>query len=110
MLAWLLWRLERIERIHEAAGRLISEFGVEAGAEARRREREVNSAEAARDWKRVASVIARRTPKQAALDAATGSSPMEVDTVAEPMLNKKMNRRRSGSNFFAPRPIRAKAI
>ena len=79
--------LERIERIHEAAGRLISEFGVEAAAEARRREREVNSIEAARDWKGVASVIARRTPKQAALDAATGPSPMEVPPVAEPMWN-----------------------
>ncbi len=87
MLAWLLWRLERVERIHEAAGLLISEFGVEAGAEARRREREVNSVEAARDWKRVASVIARRTPKRAALDAATGPSPTECDPAAEPVLN-----------------------
>ena len=73
MLAWLLWRLERVERIHEAAGLLISEFGVEAGAEARRREREVNSVEAARDWKSVASVIARRTSR-AALDAVTRPS------------------------------------
>jgi len=85
VLAWLLWRLERIERIHEVAGLLISEFGVEARAEARRREREVNSTAAARDWKRVASVIARRTPKRAALDAATGPSPLEFDSVAEPL-------------------------
>ena len=63
MLAWLLWQLERVERIHAAAGVLMSEFGAEAGGEARRREREANSAGTARDWRRVAAVIARRSPK-----------------------------------------------
>ena len=70
----------------EAARRLTSEFGAEASAEARRRERGANGAEAAHDWKRVAAVIARRTPKRAALDAVTGPSPMEFDPVAEPTL------------------------
>jgi len=84
MLAWLLWRLERIERIHQAARRLIGEYGDEAGAEARRRARDANSAEAAQDWKRVAAVIARRTTKRAALDAATAPTAVELDQVAEP--------------------------
>jgi hypothetical protein len=71
MLAWLLWQLERVERIHAAAGVLISEFGAEAGGEARRRQREANSAGTARDWRRVAAVIARRSPRLAARDVVT---------------------------------------
>jgi hypothetical protein len=84
MLAWLLWQLERIQRIHAVAGMLISEFGVEAGAEARRREREANSAGTAREWGRVVSVVARRTPKRAALEAATDQTLLEFGSVAEP--------------------------
>jgi hypothetical protein len=85
MLAWLLWQLERVERIHTAAGMLMSEFGVEAGGEARRREREANSAGTARDWRRVAAVIARRTPRRAAFDATTRPTLLEFDAGAEPM-------------------------
>ena len=44
MLAWLLWQLERVQRIHAVAGLFINEFGVEACAEARRREREAGIA------------------------------------------------------------------
>jgi hypothetical protein len=84
MLAWLLWQLERVERIHAVAGMLISEFGVEAGGEARRWEREANRAGTARDWKRVASVIARRIPTTAAHDAATPPALLEFDSAAEP--------------------------
>ena len=84
MLAWLLWQLERIQRIHAVAGMLISEFGVEAEAEARRREREANSAGTAREWERVVSVVARRTPKRAALEAATDQT-LEFGSVAEPV-------------------------
>lgn len=86
MLAWLLWRLERIQRIHAAAQTLISEFGVEAGAEARRREREANSAGTARDWNSVASVIARRSSRGAAPDAITLPPLHEFSPVAEPSL------------------------
>jgi hypothetical protein len=85
MLAWLLWQLERIQRIHAVAGMLISEFGVEAEAEARRRQREANSAGAARDWGRVVSVVARRTPKRAALAAAADQKLLEFGSVAEPV-------------------------
>ena len=84
MLAWLLWQLERIERIHAVAGMLMSEFGVEASAEARRREREAKSAGTARDWSRVTSVIARRTCKRVGLDTATRPTLLEYDSVDEP--------------------------
>jgi hypothetical protein len=66
MLAWLLWQLERIERIRAVAGALMSEFGDEAYAEARRREREDPSDERARDWRRIALVVARWTRRCAA--------------------------------------------
>jgi len=84
MLAWLLLQLERIERIHAVAGALISEFGVEACAEARRRERDAHSAATARDWRRVASVIARRTSRRAALDAPRRPALLEFESVGEP--------------------------
>jgi hypothetical protein len=84
MLAWLLWQLERIERVHAVAGMLMGEFGVEAGGEARRRERQANSAGTAREWRRVASVIARRTPKLAPVDAAIRPTLLEFDPVADP--------------------------
>lgn len=70
MLAWLLWRLERMERIRAVAGALMREFGDEAYAEARRREREVDGDERARDWSRVALVVARWT----CADGAAGKS------------------------------------
>jgi hypothetical protein len=79
MLAWLLWQLERIERIRAAAGALMDEFGDEAYAEARRREREANRDETAGDWRRVALVVARRTPRRVALDAASAPLP-ELDS------------------------------
>jgi hypothetical protein len=70
MLAWLLLQLERTERIHAAARLLMSKFGDEAYAEARRREREANRDKTARDWRRVALVVARRTPRRVGLEPA----------------------------------------
>jgi hypothetical protein len=70
MLAWLLWQLERTERIHAVARTLTNEFGDEAYAEARRREREANRDERAGDWRRVALVVARQTCQRVGLDAA----------------------------------------
>ncbi len=72
MLAWLLWRLERIERIHAIAGALLRDFGDEAYAEARRREREAPGDERARDWRRIALAVARRTRRQGSAGKATG--------------------------------------
>jgi hypothetical protein len=70
MLAWLLWQLERIERIRAAAGALMNEFGDDAYAEARRRERQAKRDETAGAWRRVALVVARWTPRRVELDAA----------------------------------------
>ena len=71
MLAWLLWRLESIERIHAIAGALMRDFGDEAYAEARRREREAHGDERARDWRRVALVVARRTCRHGSVGRST---------------------------------------
>jgi hypothetical protein len=68
MLAWLLWQLERIERIHAAARALMDEFGDEAYADARRREREGDREGTAQDWRRVALVVARRTSRFGSAD------------------------------------------
>jgi hypothetical protein len=83
MLDWLLLQLERIERMHAVAGALIREFGVEAYAEARRREHEASSDKVARDWRRVASIVARRTSNRVGLDAATHPLP-KCGSVDEP--------------------------
>ena len=82
MLAWLLRQLERIERIHAVAGALMSEFGDEAYAEARRREREANRDKTAGDWRRVALVVARRTPRRVGLQAVIPPPP-ELDPPTE---------------------------
>jgi hypothetical protein len=84
MLSWLFWPLERIERIHAAAGAFVSEFGVEAYAEARRQERAANSDKMARDWRCVASVVARRMSKRAGLDIAARPPPPESGSADEP--------------------------
>jgi hypothetical protein len=80
MLAWLLWQLERIERIRSVASALMSEFGAEAYAEARRREREADGDETAADWRRVALVVARRTSARVDLDAAIPPPLPELDS------------------------------
>jgi hypothetical protein len=77
MLAWLLWQLERIERIHAAARALMSELGDEAYAEARRRERGANGSERAQDWRQVALVIARRTSRFGSCDKSAPIAPEE---------------------------------
>jgi hypothetical protein len=75
MLAWLLWQLERTERIRAAAGALMDEFGDEAYAEARRREREASRDETAGAWRRVALVVARWTPRRIGPEAAPPTLP-----------------------------------
>ena len=75
MLAWLLWQLERTERIRAAAGVLMDEFGDEAYAEARRRECEAGREEMAAAWRRVALIIARWTPRRVRPEAAPPTLP-----------------------------------
>jgi hypothetical protein len=83
MLAWLLWRLERIERIRAVARALMSRYGDDAYAEARRRERRGESDGTAGDWRRVALAVARWTPNADPGVAAPASSPAP-DSSAEP--------------------------
>jgi hypothetical protein len=84
MLYWLLLQLERLERIHAVAGALMSEFGVEAYAEARRRQCEARSDRSARDWRRVALSIARRTSARARLDAPAPPPLPEIGPLDDP--------------------------
>ena len=79
MLAWLLLQLERAERIRSTARLLMNEFGDQAYAEARRRECEANRDRTARDWRRVALVVARRTPRRVAPEAAIPPPLAEVE-------------------------------
>jgi hypothetical protein len=80
MLAWLLWQLERTERIHAAAGALMSAFGDEAYAEARRRESAADRDGTAGDWRRVALVVARRTCRRVALEGPIPPPLPELDS------------------------------
>jgi hypothetical protein len=61
----------------------MSEFGAEAYAEARRREREADGDETAADWRRVALVVARRTSVRVDLEAAIPPPPPELDSPTE---------------------------
>jgi hypothetical protein len=83
MLVWLLWQLERIERIHAVARALMNRYGDDAYVEARRRERQGKSDGTAADWRRVALVVARWTPNADPAAAARAPSP-EPDPVEAP--------------------------
>ena len=82
MLAWLLWQLERIERIRALARALMGKYGDEAYAEARRRERQGRGDGTAGDWRRVALVVARWTSNA---DPAVGerASSREPDSIEQ---------------------------
>ena len=87
MLAWLLWQLEGMQRIRAAAGVLMDEFGDEAYAEARRRERQSGRDEMAGVWRRVALVVARWTPRRVGPDVAPPTLPEPnppTELVSEP--------------------------
>ena len=68
-LSWLR-RRETQARIEAEAETLIGEMGIDAYAEARRREREANDFATARHWARTASAIARKISDKIGLDAA----------------------------------------
>ncbi len=71
MFKWLRRRCELAERIEAEAEEIIRARGIEAYAEARRREREAKTKEEAKTWSRVALAIARNTSKCVGLDTAT---------------------------------------
>ena len=69
---WLPRPGARIIRIEAEAEALISELGIHAYDEARRKESEASSDEIARDWKQVAQLVAART--SLSMDAAAPNS------------------------------------
>jgi hypothetical protein len=82
MFAWLLWRLDQLERLHAVARAMMGEFGDGAYSEARRREREAQSEARARDWRRIASIVARRASRRGSLDAPAELALLSFDSVA----------------------------
>ena len=81
MLIWLRWRRERAERADAEAEALIRELGVEAYAEARRREYESSDDAMAREWNRIALAVAGKIGKHIGLDT---SSRMAMNAVFAP--------------------------
>ena len=71
MLSWLRRRREAAERIDAEADALIGELGVEAYAEARRREYESSGDAIALWWNRVALAVAHKTGERIGLDTST---------------------------------------
>ena len=71
MLSWLRRRRETAERIDAEADVLIGELGVDAYAEARRREYESSDNAIALRWNRVAVAVAHKTGKRIGLDTST---------------------------------------
>ena len=81
MLSWLRQRRETAERIDAEADALIGELGVEAYAEARRREHESSGDAIALRWNQVALAVAHKTGKRIGLDT---SSPIAMNAVFAP--------------------------
>ena len=71
MLSWLRRRRETAERIDAEADALIGELGVEAYAEARRREYESSNDALALRWNRIALAVGRKFGKRIGLDTST---------------------------------------
>ena len=71
MLSWLRHRRATAERIDAVADALIGELGVEAYAEARRREYESSGDAIALRWNRVALAVAHKTGERIGLDTST---------------------------------------
>ena len=81
MLSWLRRRRETAERVDAEADALIGELGVEAYAEARRREYESSGDAIVLRWNRVALAVAHKTGERIGLDT---SSPMAINTIFAP--------------------------
>jgi hypothetical protein len=71
MLSWLRRRRETAERTDAEADVLIGELGVEAYAEARRREYESSDDAIALRWDQVALAVGRKSGKLVGLDTST---------------------------------------
>lgn len=71
MFSWLRRRRETAERVDAEADALIDELGVEAYAEARRREYESSSDAIPLRWNKIALAVAHKTGKRIGLDIST---------------------------------------
>ena len=71
MLSWLRRRRKTAERIDAEADALIDELGVDAYAEARRREYESSDDALALRWNRIALAVGRKSGKLVGLDTST---------------------------------------
>ena len=71
MLTWLRRRRKTAERIDAEADALIGELGVEAYAEARRREYGFSNDALALRWNRIALAVGRKSGKLVGLDTST---------------------------------------
>jgi hypothetical protein len=94
----------RIKRLADEAEALILEFGVDAYAEARRKEFEASSDTIARDWDRIAVAIAKRTGLEFVQE--TPSDPdlaLASESVGEPRPSLG-----SGPLDHSYRPVRAR--
>jgi hypothetical protein len=78
MISWLRHRRERLEQVDAEADKLIGDLGVEAYAEARRREHESSDDAMALRWNRIALAVAHKTGKRVGLDTSTRMA-MNVD-------------------------------
>jgi hypothetical protein len=87
MLAWLIWRLDQLERLHAVARALMGEFGAEAYAEARRRERDAQSDATTRDWARVAQIVARSRSRREEVTVGQELPTLEIHPAGEPALS-----------------------
>ena len=70
MLSWLPRRRARTEHIDDEAEALISDFGIAAYSEARRREQEASSDPIAQVWGLVAASVAQKTGRSIGPDAS----------------------------------------
>src|ERR1700722_5020951 len=114
MLSWLRRRRETAERIDAEADALIGELGVEAHAEARRREYEPSGDAIALWWSRVALAVAHKTGERIGLDTSSRSA---MNTVFAPDRERAGDRkpqpfsRADGlKGAFALRPFRLQFI
>lgn len=112
---WLLPRPRaRIKRLNAQAEALISELGIDAYAEARRRELEASSEAFARDWGRVARAIVKRTsldalhktPKGADVTLGESVAPSEPRSRSELRLLDRLN----GAVLARPQQFRVQFV
>jgi hypothetical protein len=94
MLSWLPLRRAKTEQIDAEAEALISDFGIAAYSEARRREQEASSDPIAQVWALVAAAVAQKTGRSIGPDA---SIRMAKDAVFAPEGNPSAVREQRSS-------------